>query len=93
MNTTHNTTQLSSAPSDVEELSAFDILVGDRHWTRGELPDDDIAIIGYILRRWRENEISATEAIENLRNSNVLDLDAAMMGLCAVYIARGEIPS
>lgn len=93
MEQTHNSTQKSSAPCDVEELSAFDILVGDRHWTRGELPDDDIAIIGYILEKWRSHEISATEAIENLRNSNVLDLDAAMMGLCAVYIARGEIPS
>ncbi len=93
MNTTHNSTQKSSAPIDVEELSPFDILVGDRHWTRGELPEDDTAIIGYILEKWRNGGISAFQAIDDMRNSGVLDWNAAMVGLYAYYRAGApDIP-
>lgn len=77
----------------VEELSAYDILVGDRHWEqRGLLPIDDRDLLKFIVSRWRNRDISSTEALAWLDSQEILDPDALMIGLTSFYISRGEIP-
>lgn len=88
---THTKTDKSSA--DVEELSAYDILVGDRCWkSMGRIPSDDADLIRFICEKWRSSGISSTEALKWLDNEDLLNPDDIMLGLAAISAARTPPP-
>ena len=91
---THTTVDLSNAHSDaVEELSAYDILVGDRSLRlMGQIPSDAADLIRFICEKWRGKGISSTEALKWLDNEDLLNPDDLMLGLAAISAARTPPP-
>ncbi len=88
---THNNEGKSSL-EEVEELSPYDILVGDRCWKeRGLMSSDDRDLTMFIIQSWRSSGISSTEALAWLESRDLLDPDALMMGFAA-FIHATDVP-
>jgi hypothetical protein len=77
----------------LETLDPFDILVGDKSWQHRELFSlSEQQLLWFIIGKWQQKDIGASEALAMLDNSELLDPDALMMGFAAFHTAVSHKP-
>lgn len=77
----------------VENLDPFDILVGDKTWQQREfLTLGESLRMWAIITKWQQGDWGAAEALASLKENDLDDPDALMLGFTAVQRVRASNP-